>query len=108
MTEPMDDAGKENAKIKVVSLTQTCEACPSQWDGLTDDNRQVYVRYRFGSLTVQVGEPDDADEFAGCRGRVVAEWSSDDEWDGSMSEGVMRELTAHRIDWALSTEEAHG
>jgi hypothetical protein len=29
-------------------------AFPSQWDGLTTDGRLVYVRYRWGCLTVNV------------------------------------------------------
>ena len=39
----------------IVSLKQTSDACPSQWEGVTDEGKTVYIRYRFGGLTVQVG-----------------------------------------------------
>ena len=32
----------------------TCEACPSQWEGITDDGQEVYIRYRWGHLSVRV------------------------------------------------------
>lgn len=38
----------------LTSLTHTCYACPSQWNAVTDDGRKVYIRYRFGQLTVDV------------------------------------------------------
>lgn len=30
----------------------TCSACPSQWDIYTDENKYIYVRYRWGVLEV--------------------------------------------------------
>lgn len=44
------------AKPLVVELKQTCSACPSQWEGSTDDGRCVYIRYRWGTLEVGIGE----------------------------------------------------
>ena len=44
--------------MKVKNLIQTCDACPSQWEFTTDENRPVYVRYRRGYLSVYVGGPD--------------------------------------------------
>jgi hypothetical protein len=41
--------------IDVTELTQTCDACPSQWEGRTADGRHVYVRYRWGCLQIGIG-----------------------------------------------------
>lgn len=41
--------------MKVKSFTQTCIACPSQWEGLLEDDRPFYVRYRWGYLCIDVG-----------------------------------------------------
>lgn len=89
-------------KIRVVQLVQTCVACPSQWDGMTDDGRKVYVRYRFAEGYVRVGAIGDHDEFAGVNGDVVAEFTEEgaNEFDGCMSEERMKELTADDIEWA--------
>jgi hypothetical protein len=40
--------------VRVTSLEQTCYACPSQWEGETDNGDYVYIRYRWGHLTVSV------------------------------------------------------
>jgi hypothetical protein len=70
---PKESAGQP----KVVALRQTSVACPSQWEGTPEDGRAVYVRYRYGWLSVGVG--DDVDQavhsgstdralYAGCGG----------------------------------------
>jgi hypothetical protein len=41
---------------KVLALRKTSLACPSQWEGILEDGRAVYARYRWGELSVGVGE----------------------------------------------------
>jgi hypothetical protein len=43
--------------MEIKHITQTCNACPSQWEGRSTDNRPVYIRYRWGWLTIGVGLP---------------------------------------------------
>ncbi len=45
--------------IKIKDVVQTSEACPSQWDFITEDNRIGYVRYRWGGLSVCLSVPFD-------------------------------------------------
>jgi len=45
--------------MKIKSLTQTCFCCPSQWEGLLDDGRSIYIRYRYGKLFVGIGNTKD-------------------------------------------------
>lgn len=40
-------------KINIESLENTCLACPSQWDGLSDHG-WVHIHFRHGCLTVTV------------------------------------------------------
>jgi hypothetical protein len=40
----------------LAELRQTCSACPSQWEGRTEDGLDLYVRYRWGWLTWGFGE----------------------------------------------------
>lgn len=35
-------------------IRQTCNACPSQWEGELEDDRNFYVRYRWGWLTLDI------------------------------------------------------
>lgn len=53
---PKESAGQP----KVVTLRKTSVACPSQWEGTLEDGRAVYARYRYGWLSVGVG--DDVDQ----------------------------------------------
>jgi hypothetical protein len=41
--------------VRVVSIWQTCNSSPSQWQGSTSLGRSVYVRYRWGHLQIGVG-----------------------------------------------------
>lgn len=66
--------------LAVKWLTQTCIACPSQWDGETDDGRPVYIRYRHGYGHLEVA------------GSPVLEWCGKDESGGVISEQDLREL----------------
>lgn len=69
--------------MKVKTMTMTCCACPSQWEGQMDDGSELYVRYRWGRLTIDVG------------GDRVLSLVHGDELDGVMYEetltGIMRE-----------------
>jgi hypothetical protein len=38
--------------IQVAKITKTCEACPAQWEGELVDGTPIYVRYRWGGLTI--------------------------------------------------------
>lgn len=42
--------------IKVSSIVKTCGSCPAQWEGVTSDGKAVYVRYRWGFLSVTVSD----------------------------------------------------
>ena len=35
---------------RIVELTQTCYACPSQWEGTTSEGRYLYIRYQVSHL----------------------------------------------------------
>ncbi len=46
--------------MEVVSLRRTCTACPSQWEGLLDNDDYLYVRYRHGIFSAGTGNTIDA------------------------------------------------
>lgn len=41
----------------LISLEQTSEVAPAQWEGRTSDDRPVYIRHRHDVLSVRLGEP---------------------------------------------------
>ena len=68
--------------IEVKNLEQTCIACPSQWEFRTFDNRPVYVRYRWGNLSVRVGAKDAIMYDAVMYGHEVVREPIGDSFDG--------------------------
>ena len=41
--------------MRIVSLLQTTGFSPCQWEGLLDDGRSIYIRYRGGRLSAGIG-----------------------------------------------------
>lgn len=75
---------------KIGSFRRTCSACPSQWDAKTADGREVYIRYRWGYLSVRVaGEGRDAVSGKEVLGRQVG-----DAMDGMMDDNELKALLA--------------
>lgn len=62
----------------VKNLKQTCGACPSQWEFRTDNNRPVYVRYRYGYLSVCVGDEDASLDSAVIADEIYGKQIGDD------------------------------
>ncbi len=85
--------------IRVKELTQTCSACPAQWSGQTDDGRSVYVRYRWGYLSVRVSDEVSDDEMAGVGGSEVFGSQLGDGLDGTLSFGDLKSATAGEVEW---------
>jgi len=42
--------------LVIDELEQTCMACPSQWQGKLRNGHTIYVRYRWGYLSVRTSE----------------------------------------------------
>jgi hypothetical protein len=73
--------------VAVKIITETCSACPYQLEGFTEDDQEIYVRYRWGTLTIYVG------------GEAIFEWKSDNPWGGEMTYDELKALTRDRIIW---------
>jgi hypothetical protein len=86
--------------IVVTQLTRTCDACPAQWEGLVSDGRHVYVRYRWGYLSVRVSEDvNPTDRFAAVDGPEVFGAELGDEFHGYLSFEELKRATAGEIEW---------
>lgn len=84
-------SARSAAKYRLKSLTQTCTACPSQWDGKLTDGTPVYIRYRWGSLRVDLNPFTDEELTIYVR-------HHGDGLDGSMSEEDMLRAVSGELD----------
>jgi hypothetical protein len=74
--------------MKIISLIKTCSACPTQFSGLTEDNKDVYIRFRYGHLTISVN------------GETIYNEQVSDELDGVIDLDRIKELTKKlNIEW---------
>ena len=75
--------------LGLVSLVRTCPACPSQWDAQTVEGKYLYIRYRFGHLTVD--EADTPEEAVNGTCIFSEDWGG--YWNGEMTDEEMLEVT---------------
>lgn len=78
---------------KIKTCEKTCSACPSQWDLYTDRDEYIYVRFRWGYLSVSIG----------VNGQEIFSWEDDDDWNGTMSTEKMIEFTKSVLDFTNAT-----
>lgn len=92
--------------IKVVTVNRTCLACPSQWEGSTDEGEFVYARYRGGHMRVDVAPTDLEWSQQGHTNFTV--YSEDfGEWlDGYITFEELKEHTKDVLEWPESDGEA--
>lgn len=72
----------------VKSLTQTCGACPSQWEGQSEAGDDIYIRYRRGFLRIEVN------------GKTILSGRIGDSLDGVLNEEDMKSVTSRILDWS--------
>lgn len=51
--------------MKIKTLIQTCAACPSQWEGKLESGEDIYIRYRWGVLRIDINGQTVHKEFLG-------------------------------------------
>lgn len=50
------------ADVVITNLERDCIACPTSWIATTDSNKELYIRYRWGELTIKTRD-DSRDEL---------------------------------------------
>jgi len=89
----------ENAEtVKVTSARKTCESCPAQWEGITDDGREVYAHYRWGQLTVYV-MPEPGLEMDYSINSCIYERQLGGNYDGKLTYQQLQAATKGVLEW---------
>ncbi|NCC21038.1 MAG: hypothetical protein EOM26_01085 [Alphaproteobacteria bacterium] len=86
-------------RFAVTELILTGGSSPTEWEGWTSLNRQIYIRYRHGDLTIKLGPPgDNAPYVSEIKGETVLEKTIGEDWDKALT---YRELVRKvpEIDW---------
>ena len=70
--------------LQIATVTQTCGACPSQWEGQLVDGRPIYIRFRHAELSVRIGKAGGGIESAISAPEWFT-WEADNGLDGEIS-----------------------
>lgn len=65
------DEDPPSVPVVLARSVQTCFGCPSQWDAWTDSGDYLYLRYRWGSGSVDNEQ-----------GETIASFDTGDNWGG--------------------------
>ena len=103
------DKFEKRTPIEINGLIRTCIACPSQWEFFTFDERPVYVRYRWGYLSVRIGPPH-AEMLEAYTGIEIIGKRLGDDLDGSIIwDYVEQQLKMITKEYVLSfLDDIHG
>ena len=86
-------------KIIVTIAHYECCMCPTIITGTTDDGTTVYVRYRWGRLSVRVDTRDPVPQGGAAGVWIIENQLVPEGLDGCLSYDELRELTADLIEW---------
>jgi len=66
----------------IKKIRQTCTACPSQWEAQDQDGHMIYIRYRWGHLSIRRSSEPSTDIYDAVLGEEIFHFGSDDPMDG--------------------------
>ena len=79
---PLSQSAFERLVIK--RLMQTCNACPAQWEGWIEDVRMIYVRFRWGYLSVNISNEPTENVYDAVGGKEIFGRQLSDNLDGCL------------------------
>jgi len=80
-------------KLIVKTCTQTCSACPSQWDLYTQNDEYIYIRFRWGNFSAVLNAFTDNEIN-------LFHWYDQDAWNGFMDTETMANLLSNVLDFS--------
>jgi hypothetical protein len=80
--------------IVVKELAQTCSASPAQWEGVDNEGNSIYVRYRWGYLSIEKNHEEILGKDIGHR------------LDGKMTFTQLQQATQGSFVWPTAVRDA--
>lgn len=84
-------------------IRRICLACPSSWEGVTECGRSVFIRYRWGHLSIRT---DDNDKKSVVRGTEILALDYGEPMDGFLHYNELKILASETM--TLPDEEING
>lgn len=91
--------------IIVASVAETFFACPNTYSGITAEGETIFVRYRWGHLSIRLQPRGLIDDSEGSNGESIFELDYGGPFDGMLNYSELRELTEKIIQWPNECHE---
>jgi hypothetical protein len=91
--------------IIVSTVTETFCACPNTYSGKTTNGDTIFVRYRWGHLSIRLQAGGIVDDSEGSNGESVFELDYGGKFDGILGYEELRNLTEEIIQWPKECHE---
>ena len=88
----------------VTELKKTCESCPAQWEGRLVNGRMVYIRYRFGYLSIRISKEQTKNIIDAVKGEEVFGVDYGDDLGGTISFETLKNLTKKVLNFDMVKE----
>jgi len=90
--------------IKITKIINHGGFCPFQIDALTNDDRMIYGRYRWGHLRVTIGKVGDHSEYAAVDGEQIFAKDVGPQFCGDMTLQEFKEHTKETLDFSEAVD----
>ncbi|MBW8687903.1 hypothetical protein [Chitinophaga rhizophila] len=72
-------------KATIIQIECTCSASPTQYEGILEDGRMFYFRFRWGKLSISESSNPTEEIDDAIVGTVILEDETSDQWNGALS-----------------------
>lgn len=86
---------------KVKHIERTCDACPTQYEGEFEDGDRLYIRYRWGELSVMKYAPNEPSGLMLAKNELFAAQVGEG-LDGTMSDAELIGLVADVVTFPIT------
>jgi len=90
--------------IGIKYIRRTCDSCPSQWEVKLMDGRMVYVRYRWGILSIRVSPKKTDNIMDAVDGKEILGEKLGAGFDGYLDDDTMKQYLKTALE-KLASEE---
>jgi hypothetical protein len=93
--------GGKMGRLKIENLKKTCHACPAQWEGFLNDGRAIYIRYRWGYLSVCISPKVTGDISDAVNGYEIFHKQFGGEYHAELEESELQEITEEVLEFPI-------
>ena len=85
--------------FKIKELKRTCIACPTQYEGILDNGHSIYIRYRWGKLSIRISYGKSSNVNDAVKGHEVFTATLGGSLDGVLDDDELLRVCSNVIEF---------